>query len=921
MSDRHIIKPIRPVNRIVGWLGAHAGLVIAVYVLVSAALVYPLLKMQPTATASQEPAGPLFEAHQLATERFASRTHRMVFIVEAREGNLLEQASLAELLANSERLRQDPELGPKLLRFPHPKRDRQVRGFTSIADEVEAQLQAAGKGGLTGASTEQVGSLLNTLLTAMPYETFGLSVKTRQDPLSLDWRSPAMLLVVLADSEKLGGGGQSYTLGTNKTRKEAFGRDVLARLRGEQRHYRVWGVAIDVNLTSTEQGKAAGPFIGFTILAALLLVGLLLRSYWSVAVVGLSLGALMLWLKGLSNLVGLKQDQILSTIVPIAMISFGVDFAFHAIGRYREAGRSGRRPAAAFRIGLAGALSALLLAMTTDAAAFLSNLSAGIESLTQFGIAAAMGTLSSFLLLGLFAPLVIMSIEQHRNSLFPSRSRLSFLLEIGCSVLSALGAMTVVILMVFIKPWLGAALLGLYGVLAVFAPALLLPRSAGSPSRIPMATETLRPKGKILWLGQLVSRVARFKILVLSITAAVTVGAVLLALRVDAHFDVKDFFSPRSDFVVGLGKFDEHVGKSSGEPALVYIEGPLHQPAAVSALREFRTKLEAIDTDALASRQDGSLTLRPGLLKMLDGLGPEEFAAIEKEGGPSLSDANADGIPDTPEQILKFYQYARAKGLSRYGSHEAMTADSVRTQLWVSQDGQRVGTNFMLRIPGSRSNENVAAARSAVEPLAAALQQELRQLDISSMAVFTGQPVARQASLEAIQKAFRHSLVIAVIICLLLAAFFMRSLRYGLISIVPILLVVSWLYAFMYLAGYSINVVTATIGAISIGVGIDFAVHLTMRYREELARGICRDEALYEAGAGTGGAILGAGLTSIVGFSILAFAPMPMFASYGLLTAVMIAMAVTASLLVLPSLLVLGNRAEYRENGHPLSRE
>jgi len=36
-----------------------------------------------------------------------------------------------------------------------------------------------------------------------------------------------------------------------------------------------------------------------------------------------------------------------------------------------------------------------------------------------------------------------------------------------------------------------------------------------------------------------------------------------------------------------------------------------------------------------------------------------------------------------------------------------------------------------------------------------------------------------------------------------------------------------------------------------------------------------------------------------------ALAPMPMFASYGLLTAVMIAMALTASLLVLPSLLML----------------
>ena len=46
----------------------------------------------------------------------------------------------------------------------------------------------------------------------------------------------------------------------------------------------------------------------------------------------------------------------------------------------------------------------------------------------------------------------------------------------------------------------------------------------------------------------------------------------------------------------------------------------------------------------------------------------------------------------------------------------------------------------------------------------------------------------------------------------------------------------------------------------------------------------------------------------MLGFAILAFAPMPLFASYGLLTAVMIAMAAAASLLVLPSLLVLVTR-------------
>lgn len=51
-------------------------------------------------------------------------------------------------------------------------------------------------------------------------------------------------------------------------------------------------------------------------------------------------------------------------------------------------------------------------------------------------------------------------------------------------------------------------------------------------------------------------------------------------------------------------------------------------------------------------------------------------------------------------------------------------------------------------------------------------------------------------------------------------------------------------------------------------------------------------------------ALLASAASSAVGFTILSFAPMPLFASYGFLTAVMIAMAAVGTLLVLPSLLV-----------------
>jgi predicted RND superfamily exporter protein len=143
------------------------------------------------------------------------------------------------------------------------------------------------------------------------------------------------------------------------------------------------------------------------------------------------------------------------------------------------------------------------------------------------------------------------------------------------------------------------------------------------------------------------------------------------------------------------------------------------------------------------------------------------------------------------------------------------------------------------------------------------------------------------------------------VITFLLAWIVMRSVRYAFISMVPIGLVVLWIYGFMYVAGYTINVITATIAAIAIGVGIDFATHFTVRFREEFRGEPSRFPALRRAGEGTGGALALSALTSITGFLVMATAPMPMFATFGVLTAVMIFFALLVSLLVLPSLLIL----------------
>ena len=133
---------------------------------------------------------------------------------------------------------------------------------------------------------------------------------------------------------------------------------------------------------------------------------------------------------------------------------------------------------------------------------------------------------------------------------------------------------------------------------------------------------------------------------------------------------------------------------------------------------------------------------------------------------------------------------------------------------------------------------------------------------------------------------------------------------------VPILLVVAWVYGFMYLVGYKLNLITAMIAAISIGVGVDYATHFTVRFIEEFEHEPSRFPALRRAGEGTGGALAISAATSMTGFAVMATAPMPMFVTFGVLTAVMIAFSLLVSLLVLPSLLLLitpSRKGEERE--------
>jgi predicted RND superfamily exporter protein len=111
----------------------------------------------------------------------------------------------------------------------------------------------------------------------------------------------------------------------------------------------------------------------------------------------------------------------------------------------------------------------------------------------------------------------------------------------------------------------------------------------------------------------------------------------------------------------------------------------------------------------------------------------------------------------------------------------------------------------------------------------------------------------------------------------------------------------------MYVARLNLNMLTATIAAIAIGVGIDFSIHFTERFRQEKSIKTDKHESLIAASRTTGTALFGTALSTALGFTVIAFAPMPIISTFGMLTAVMIALSFLMTLLVLPSLLMLFN--------------
>lgn len=201
---------------------------------------------------------------------------------------------------------------------------------------------------------------------------------------------------------------------------------------------------------------------------------------------------------------------------------------------------------------------------------------------------------------------------------------------------------------------------------------------------------------------------------------------------------------------------------------------------------------------------------------------------------------------------------------------------------------------------------------SSLAPAAMAMS-EVRQIAVETGLVpangvtvrLSGTAALNHEELESVRDGLGLAGALTVILVL---AFLMIGLRSGKLvtaALVTLFVGLMWTAGFATLAVGRLNLISVAFAILFIGLSVDFGIHFSLRYQEEINRGKSHARALRSAVRGVGGALALSAVAAAIGF--FSFLPTAYvgLAELGLISGVGMFIALFANLTVLPAMLTL----------------
>ena len=369
-------------------------------------------------------------------------------------------------------------------------------------------------------------------------------------------------------------------------------------------------------------------------------------------------------------------------------------------------------------------------------------------------------------------------------------------------------------------------------------------------------------------------------------------GSAYYATGVDTSFSQEDFLPPEEqpDYIESLpepfapGEYtvvreinflEDNFQSGENDQVQMYLEGRMTEPGALEGIKS------AGEDPPPTFIDEGREASYESVLSAVEALAErdEDFAAFVRR-----NDANGNGVPDSNlDELYDRLLSSEVDGL---------------TMEYLAEDRRSAVVVYDVE-SDAEDAEVIEDARGVAEK---------HRLDATP----TGQIVLFQAVSETILEDATKSLFLALALSLTflvaLYGYIERRPWLGVVNVIPVIVAVSLVGGSMRFFGIPFNAITATILAITIGLGVDYTVHTTHRFLDEYRNTSDAYEAIVITLRGTGGALTGSMLTTSTGTAVLVFAIIPIIGQFGVLTAMSVFYAYLTSIIVLPPALLVWAR-------------
>ena len=589
------------------------------------------------------------------------------------------------------------------------------------------------------------------------------------------------------------------------------------------------------------------------LLVIILVIGVLFATFRSTVDVGLTMFALMMaiiWSKGFASILQF-EPSFFAVIVPILLVGLGVDYGIHLVMRYREELVEEWNINKAGKSSILFVGSALLLATTTTMVGFLSNITSDITPIREFGIQVAIGVLSAFIIFVTFIPACRILIDKYYE-------------EKGSKLLSDTN-----------EKIIKARKIG------------------GEQSGI---------VDKFMSLGAKVA--LENPVRVLAIVAAITLISGYGATSISTEFDFNDFLPEEVEITKHFHYLQDEFS-TSNEFSFIYISGNVATFDVFSQINNTQENLAEgdkwVNTDQ--SSMFSALNGMRDLASNDSATNPFDFYNETFEALFSSKDGNGDKIPDTDnnvKELLDWIMLGDGKNIP----------NMVSNFIYYDEETKEYSVTYIL-VNTKSKNAYFSEVVEELEKDAKSLEALETEGKVNSVVV-TGAPAIIDVVINTINETMIGSIMYTIILSfILLTAIFAYTDNQpllGPLSMIPVLLVLVWILGTMVAIGYTLNVMTILIGALTVGLGVTYAIHISHRFIEEIEHHNSLETAVNNTVKNTGSALFGAAMTTVLGFGVLFFAILPPMKQFGTMTAITIFYSFLSSVWVLPSMLVLWAR-------------